>query len=364
MNRSPIIEEVRLLPLDLRMRQTFVTTLGRKDVSHNLLVTVRLSDGSTGYGEASESLAMPDQTQAAMLGALRRLTPRFVGQSAGNLRTLSAIAWQYESNYPTAIAALECALLDAVCRSRRVPMWLHFGGRQRSVSTSLTISAWPPVQAARAARSAARSGIRRLKIKVTGAIDDDLSRVRAVHRAAPRALLVVDANQAFSASAAIAFADALIHHRLPVRYLEQPVERHDWEGLAEVRRRSPLPIIVDESADDVQAVQHMIKHHLTDSINIKLAKSGLLHALEIMRLSQRAGLRLMIGCMAESRVGLATSVHLACGSGAFDWVDLDSHWLVEPTPCHGGFTTADGRLRVHQTAPGTGITLPTTVVAP
>ncbi len=346
------------------MRQTFVTTLGRKDVSHNLLVAVRLSDGSTGYGEASESLAMPDQTQTAMLGALRRMTPRLVGQPARNLRALSAIAWQHESHYPTAIAALECALLDAVCRSRRIPMWRYFGGRQRSVNTSITISAWPPAQAARAARAAAHSGIRRLKIKVTGAIDDNLARVRAVHRAAPRALLVVDANQAFSASAAIAFAHALVHHRLPVRYLEQPVERHDWEGLAEVHRRSPLPIIVDESADDVQATQHLIRHRLADGINIKLAKTGLLHALEIMRLARRVGLQLMIGCMAESRVGLAASVHLACGSGAFDWVDLDSHWLVEPVPCHGGFASTGGRLRVHETAPGTGITLPTAVVAP
>lgn len=357
MMRPIVIQGIQLVPVNLQMRQTFVTTLGRKDVSHNLLVTVRLSDGAVGYGEASASLAMPDQTQAAMAAALRRLAPCLIGRRAADLRALAATAWAREPDYPTALAALECAWLDALCRSRGVPMWRCFGPRPRVVSTSLTIPAWPPPVAARAVRAARRAGIRRFKIKITADAEDGLARVMAVHRAAPRAALVVDANQAFAADAAIRFAQRLTRERLPVRFLEQPVARDDWEGLAVVHDRSPIPILVDESVGDAAAARHVLRHRLADGINIKLAKTGLLGALDIIRMAWRAGCRLMIGCMAESRIGLAASIHLACGSGLFDWVDLDSHRLVESPPCRGGFTDTGGRLRVSPTRPGTGVTI-------
>jgi len=63
-----------------------------------------------------------------------------------------------------------------------------------------------------------------------------------------------------------------------------------------------------------------------------VAKSGLLRSLEIAAVARAAGLRLMIGCMAETARGLAPSVHLALGTGFFRYVDLDSDWLLAEAP--------------------------------
>jgi len=48
-----------------------------------------------------------------------------------------------------------------------------------------------------------------------------------------------------------------------------------------------------------------------------VAKSGLLGALDIIQIARRFKKRLSIGCMEESKVGIAASVHLACGTGVF-----------------------------------------------
>ena len=92
-----------------------------------------------------------------------------------------------------------------------------------------------------------------------------------------------------------------------------------------------------------------------DGVNIKVAKSGLLGALDIIRTAQRFKKRLAIGCMEESKLGLAASVHLACGAGVFEWVDLDSVFLLESTSLRGGFLIKGPKLSVKGMGPGIGI---------
>jgi L-Ala-D/L-Glu epimerase len=61
---------------------------------------------------------------------------------------------------------------------------------------------------------------------------------------------------------------------------------------------------------------------------VKIAKSGIAESLEIVRLARAHGLKLMIGCMTETMVGLSAAIYCAAGSAAFDYVDLDGvHFL-------------------------------------
>jgi hypothetical protein len=53
-------------------------------------------------------------------------------------------------------------------------------------------------------------------------------------------------------------------------------------------------------------------------------------------------------------VGLAASVHLACGTGVFEWVDLDSVFLLEAKPPRGGFKIRGAQLSVAGSGPGIG----------
>lgn len=353
------ITGVGLIPLTLPLRRPFVTALGEKRESRNLLVAIRLSNGIVGYGEASSSLAWPQETPSAMSKGLRRITPSLIGAKIGSYRRLIAQGWEIAGEHPTGMAALECALLDAFTRAQGISLWRWFGGKRRSVTTALTISAWEPATAARVAGRAFALGFRTFKVKVTGRnIDEDIRRVTAVHKAAPRAILWVDANQGFLSAEAVRFALFLRQQKLPVRLLEQPVHRENREGLAQVQREGGIPVAADESARSAAEACSLIRRRLADVINVKLAKSGLFGALQIIRLAKRSDVQLMIGCMAESVIGLSPNVALAAGLGAFDFVDLDSHLLVVSPPCRPGFTSRGARLSVSTNRPGTGVRFP------
>ncbi len=356
---APRIAGVGLLPLHLPLRQPFVTALGEKWESRNLLVAVRLSNGTTGYGEASASLAWPEETQGSMVKALRPLIPTLMGQPISSFRRRLHRLWQQAGEQPAAASALECALIDAYTRAAGLPLWRWLGGRRRSVTTGITISAWEPEVAARFARRVARAGFRRLKVKVTGRdIDQDLRRLVAVHRVAPRAALWMDGNQGFSALEAIRFCLFLRQQRLPVRLFEQPVPRSDPEGLRRVEMEGLIPVAADESARTVEETLRLLRRRWVSVINVKLAKCGLMGAIQIIGRARAAQRTLMIGCMAESAIGLSHSVALACGSGAFNFVDLDSHLLVVSPRCRPGFSARGARLGVCPTRPGTGVEFP------
>ena len=351
---DPRLAEITDHPLWLPMRQPFVTARGHKTVTRNRLLTIRLTDGSAGAGEASESLAWPNDSPARMRRCVTALRPRLVGQTLPGAWRQLRDAWCQPWASPAALSAFECALASAEARVGGIPLWRYFAHRlgqrrahPRVVHTSLTISAWPATVAARAARRAAAQQFRLLKVKVTGRDPDaDLMRLVAVHHAAPASRLIVDANQGFSAPQALFFARVMRRFRLPVVAFEQPVRYDDLEGMAMLTREAGTPIVADESVRTPHDARRIIARHAAHILNLKLAKSGLLGTLEMMRQAQRRRVRLMIGCMAESARGLGPSVHLACGSGAFHYVDLDSHLLVKNPPGAVGFLARGPTLSV------------------
>lgn len=349
-----IVARVTARPLQLPMRQPFITARGEKQVSRNLLVQLSLSNKAEGVGEASESLAWKAETPAVMARCVATVAAQWTGRPVQEAWAVIGRAWDAPWASPAALSALECALATAEAQAAGRPLWRALAARlgmarsrPRRITTSLTISAWPREIAARAAQRAARQGFRHLKVKVTGRDpDEDLARLLLVHQAAPAATLLVDANQGFSARGALAFARAMRLLKLPVALFEQPVAAEDLDGLRGLVRNAGIPIAVDESIRDPRDARRIIQHRAAHCLNVKLAKSGLLGALEMIRLARRARLTLMIGCMAESAVGLAPSVHLACGTGLFPYVDLDSHLLVRG-PRATAFQTRGPRLWVN-----------------
>jgi L-alanine-DL-glutamate epimerase-like enolase superfamily enzyme len=78
---------------------------------------------------------------------------------------------------------------------------------------------------------------------------------------------------------------------------------------------------------------------LVDGVNVKLMKAGGIRpALALIQTARAHGLRVMLGCMVESSVGIAAAVHL---SPLVDWVDLDGHLLLARDPA-AGLALVDG----------------------
>jgi len=320
------------------LKRPFVTALGRRTHTVNVGLTLRLSGGAVGYGEASTSLAMKHLTAPALARALSGLARRARGRDVRDWKALVEEAWTRVPEFSPAIAAFEAALLSALAAESGVALASWFGGSLGSVESDLTLSAWTDDALTReAAAEAARDGFRVLKIKVGGSFADDMARVRAARRGAPKARILLDGNQGLSPAGALKLVEAVLKEGAAVDLLEQPVRKDDLKGMAFVSKRSPVPVAADESIADPRQAARVLELGAATAVNIKLAKSGISRALEIAAVARAAGVPLMIGCMAETARGLAASVHLALGAGGFKHVDLDSDVLLdEPAAARRG----------------------------
>jgi L-Ala-D/L-Glu epimerase / N-acetyl-D-glutamate racemase len=224
-------------------------------------------------------------------------------------------------------AAIDGALHDLCGKLVGLPTWRMLGLRRVGPPTSWTITLGEPDAMAAAAARASDGRFKRLKLKLGGWDGRDVERVRAI-RGATRLPLQVDVNEAWSAEEAL---DALPQlAELGVQYCEQPLAAGDAAG-PEVKRRSPLPIYVDEDChtlDDVALCAD--RGH---GINIKLAKSGgIREAMRMAHAARALGLDVMLGCMVESGLGIAAGCVVA---SVCDHVDLDGNLLLAEDPCPG-----------------------------
>jgi L-Ala-D/L-Glu epimerase len=113
-----------------------------------------------------------------------------------------------------------------------------------------------------------------------------------------------------------------------VEVFEQPLRRDDFKGYEKIVKTSSILILLDESILTIDDASRAIDNNLCDGVNIKIAKSGIAQSSAILDLARRSGKRLMMGCMIETMVGLSAAIFLAAGTGAFDFIDLDStHFL-------------------------------------
>lgn len=302
---------------------------------------VRLADDD-GWGEA----AIPPYygvADAAMIATW---------EAAGRRRapfpdTLDDIArWVGLDGPAPARCALDMALHDRLARRAGVPLYALLGlPAPPPLPTSFTIAIAEPEEMARLALAAARFPI--LKIKLGS--EDDTARLAAVRAARPDAVLRVDANAGWSAGEAVERVRQL--ERFGLEMIEQPVGRHDIAGMGYVQAHTDLPVIADESVQGLADVEALAAAGVR-GINLKLQKvGGLGPGLRILRRARELGLRVLLGCMIETSLGVTAMAHLA---GLADWLDLDAPLLISNDPFVG--VRYDDAARVHAPArPGIGV---------
>ena len=157
------------------------------------------------------------------------------------------------------------------------------------------------------------------KIKV--GTDYDIEMITAL-RAHTNAPLRVDANAGWTTEEALQKIPALA--ALGVELVEQPLAKDNWEGMAQLKATSVLPLFADESCvfeKDVAACANYFH-----GINIKLTKcSGLTPALRMIKEAKALGMKVMMGSMNESVIGSAA---IAQFLPQLDYVDMDGPLLM------------------------------------
>ncbi|HWN68776.1 MAG TPA: enolase C-terminal domain-like protein, partial [Haliangium sp.] len=127
---------------------------------------------------------------------------------------------------------------------------------------------------------------------------------------------------------------------------EQPVAREDWEGLGRVTAEGGVPVAADESCRSAGDTLKIARGNLATVVNIKVAKLGLVEALDVAAIARTAGIGLMVGGMVETRIAMGFSAHLAAGLGGFDFIDLDTPLLLAEDPITGGYVAEGPRYHL------------------
>ncbi len=350
----PKITHIEARALNAPLKAPFTIAGARLDAVRNVAVRLDLAGGASGWGEIPILPAVTPEDQPAALAASRRAAQAWTGRDALRWRPLLKELCRLLPDTPTVRAGMEMALFDALARQWNIPLFAFFGGAADHVVTDITIPMCGPEEARRLAAAYRGLGFTTLKTKVGADPDADIERVAAIRAGHPTSDLILDANGGYNVTRTLAVLRTLRRKGLEPALLEQPVPREDRDGQARLVREAGVPVAADESCRSSEDAAGIARDRLAHVINIKLAKCGVAQALEIIAIARAAGLGLMIGGMVETRLAMGFSAHLAAGTGAFRWIDLDTPMLLAEDPVRHGYTVDGPRYQLGHITAGHG----------
>jgi L-Ala-D/L-Glu epimerase len=285
-------------------------TISRGSRTEAVVIVAELDDGvHRGRGEAVP-YARYGEAPERVLDTIEALRPTVE-------RGLDRVALQTVLPAGAARNSLDCAYWDlAAKQSNRRVYELAGLGAPVPVNTAYTISLGEVAEMVAAAERSAWRPL--LKIKLGG--EDDAQRIAAVRRAAPRAELIVDANEGWSADNLAANLAACAD--VGVALVEQPLPQDADELLRSCEK--PLPICADESVHDCASLASLVGKY--DAVNVKLDKTGgLTEALALAAEAERRGFQMVVGCMVATSLAMAPAILLTQRAR---FVDLDGPLLL------------------------------------
>ena len=329
---------------DLPLQHTFTIRHESRKVQPTIIVRLEDANGYAGYGEATVTLYY-GVTMEKMLAAVERVRPWLEQYELDNPETFYAELEQRLPNDSFVRCALDQAANDLWARRHGKPLYEMWGLNPADAPTTsytIGIASIPEM-------------IEKLKekpwplYKIKLGTEHDIDIIRAL-RQHTDATFRVDANTAWTTEQTVNYSHEL--KALGVEFIEQPQKADAWERHRTAMMGSALPIIADESCHVEADVAHCAGHF--HGINIKLTKcGGLTPARRMITEARQLGLKIMMGCMTESSVGISAIAHIA---PLLDYVDMDGALLLAKDPAQGVVIDDEAKLH-YASGAGTGVWL-------
>ncbi len=328
----------------LKLRDPFTIARGTVTVQPTLVVRLE-HDGLVGLGEATTN-EFYGITLENMLAAIDRVAPTLADQRLENPAELWRELDPLLRDCRFAQCALDCAAWDLYAQMHGEPLWKLWGLRSDDAypPTCYTIGLDTPEEMVRKMHAMPNWPIYKIKLNAEGG----MQLVRRL-RDETASIFRVDANCSWQATDVKQRADELAG--LNVELIEQPLPADGYEQMRGLKGNCALPLMADESCQVESDVDRCIE--LFDAINIKLVKcGGLTPARRMIARAKQNGLKVMVGCMTESSIGIAAGVHLL---PLLDYADLDGALLLAEDIAQG-LQWHEGYCQL-PTQPGLGVTL-------
>ncbi len=334
---------IKLHHKTILLKEIFTISRGSY-TKREVLIVELIQDRNSGYGEASEH-AYYGVSIDALLTRAEELKPIIEGHQFTHPENLWNFLQPLLSDLPFLLCALDNAAHDLYGKLREQPCHKLWGlDTTDMIKSSYTLSIAPlPDMIAKLA------SLQFDTYKIKLGFENDMEVVRAL-RKHTEATFTIDANCGWTVAETIKNSEEL--RELRVDFIEQPLAAADWEGMKKVKAQSALPVIADESCRGESDLAICGKHF--DGINIKLMKcGGITPALRMIAKARSLDLKLMLGCMVESSVGISAIAQLV---PHLDFVDMDGALLISNDPASGALVCSDGSLKLPK-GNGLGITM-------
>jgi muconate cycloisomerase len=366
----PTVKSFTLHALELPFRKPFKHAAKERWTSDSILLKCELDDGSIGYGECLPRDYVSGESRDDAYVLLEHcFLPRLIGQEFTTWQELvdfltdcngrAPVGWTELSKPQTAAwAAVDLALLDAFGHAFKQPAQLSSQAQlPKAFRYSVVFSAAEGWSYLKTLLMARLYGFRQVKLKIgaEGSVD-------MVHTA--RKVLGsgcdirVDANMAWDVNNALDMMPRLAEYG--VRSFEQPLMPNDINGLAQLVRDTGLEVMVDESLNDANSLETLIRAKACTSLNVRISKcGGLVAAYDRCRRGLEEGLIIQVGCqVGESSLLSAAQLALIArvgervrfGEGCF------GHHLLKADPVQPLLQfTYGGRPPTRPAGPGFGV---------
>lgn len=326
------LAKASIISLGIPFVESFKHTTKERTFSDAVVVRVEDEDGNVGYGEGLPRPYVSGETVDSMVAYLaEKLWPAVAGRELPAIADLSGLAAldAFIPDLPepgivapnAARAAMEVAILDCILRKDNRSLGAILPPKRPKVTYSGVITSGTLEKAVQHARQMKLIGLKAIKVKV--GLDDDVARVTAIREVfGPDASIRLDANGAWeTVEEAVAALDGFAG--LNIASVEQPLPRGSVDAYRQLKARSPIPVMVDESLVTLADAEALIAADAVDYFNIRVSKCGGIHrTLEMARMAQAAGLRLQVGSqVGETAILSAAGRHVAAYLDAVDFVE-------------------------------------------
>ena len=307
------------------------------------IVYIYISDGEyIGRGEAAPSVRYDESTNQIITHL------KSIDNIDNNLNLEEGAFWcKNNSNGISSLeAALSTAWLDLWTKKNNRRISTYFNSGKNMLYTSFTIAIGDLDLIPKKIEEAKSYNILKIKLGINEQHDKNI--IKLIRKETDK-IIRVDANEGWDLDTGKKMCKWLADHN--VEFVEQPFKAQNLGDTAKLRDISPLPLIADENSIKSSNIPDIA--HAFDGINIKLMKCGsLFEAKKMIDLARKYDMKIMLGCMVESSIGITAMSNL---SPQVDFADLDGNLLIDNDP-YIGVKVVDGKLKL-PSGDGLGLTL-------